>query len=299
MMRRMMRRSFSRLTMRMQSTESQATSKPKLTPGDAVLVAPIVATTCLGVWQVQRLGWKRELIAARDAQLAAPPFDLEIAPVIEDEADARELEYNKVLVKGQVDDGVAVFLGPRSPQAHVPSAMKIGKTVTGYHLIQPLTLESGRRILINRGWVRKDDKGHELATLPVEHSFIGIVRCSEAPMTHISFVMDRQTGSIDFLWRDVVGMAEQLKTEPICVDAIYDLGMDGNSGPDEGSSRLSRHVYEPSHQGRLVPFKADLKHYLNIRTPPEQHMAYAFTWFTLTAIMSFMAFKRVRVRFPK
>ena len=80
------------------------------------------------------------------------------APVIEDELDAAELEYCKVKVTGKVDSNQALLLGPRSPQAHVPSAMKIGKTVVGYNLIQAVTLESGRRVLVNRGRPPKDSK---------------------------------------------------------------------------------------------------------------------------------------------
>ena len=52
-----------------------------------------------------------------------------------------ELDYCKVKVAGKVDRNTAIFLGPRSPQAHVPSAMKLGKTVTGYHMIQAVTLQ--------------------------------------------------------------------------------------------------------------------------------------------------------------
>jgi len=41
-------------------------------------------------------------------------------------------------------------------------------------------------------------------------------------------------------------------------------------------------------------FQADLKHYLNVRTPPEQHMAYAATWFILTGLMSYIAFRQIK-----
>ena len=46
--------------------------------------------------------------------------------------------------------------------------------------------------------------------------------------------------------------------------------------------------------GTVVPFKADLQHYLSVRTPPEQHMAYAATWFVLTGLMSYIAYRQVR-----
>lgn len=131
------------------------------------------------------------------------------------------------------------------------------------------------------------------SALPHEDSFIGIVRCSEEPRTFISFVKDGDSDSQEFLWRDVVGMAELKGTEPICIDAIEDLNDQGAAGEDTGSNRFSNHFHQMWEAGQLVPFKADLKHYLQVRTPPEQHMAYAATWFTLTAVLSFMAFRRM------
>ena len=131
------------------------------------------------------------------------------------------------------------------------------------------------------------------STLPEENSFIGIVKASEEPRTFISFVKNADSGSREYLWRDVVGMAEAFGTEPICIDAIEDLDDEGGSGPGFGSNRFSNHFHQMRESGQLVPFKADLKHYLHVRTPPEQHMAYAATWFTLTAAISFMAWRRV------
>ena len=78
------------------------------------------------------------------------------------ELDALELEYCKVKVRGKLDTEEVILLGPRSPQAHVPSAMKIGKTVTGYNMIQAMTLPSGRRVLVNRGWIMRDDRAADL-----------------------------------------------------------------------------------------------------------------------------------------
>merc|ERR1712070_812667 len=95
-------------------------------PSTMMLGVLPMLTMALGVWQVNRTQWKIELIADRDKRLAMAPFHLNEAPVIQDELDASELDYAKVIVDGVVD----------VHKAHVPSAMKIGKTVTGYHVIQ-------------------------------------------------------------------------------------------------------------------------------------------------------------------
>merc|ERR1711907_138136 len=262
-----------------------------------VLAVPIVATLSLGVWQVQRLQWKRDLLAARDSKLRAPPFDMDDAPVIEDELDAQEFEYMKVRLNGVLDTSKVAYLGPRSPQAHVPAAMKMGKTVTGYHVIQPFTLKSGRRVLVNRGWILRDDRDKDVLLMPDETHFVGIVKGPEAPSNSMSLIGDivRSDGNRDHLWRDVVGIAGNFGTEPICIDAIDDMDDSGSaSGDSGGSARFSRHW--KAHEDTLVPFKADMEHYLAVRTPPQQHMAYAATWFTLSALMSAMAFRQFRPR---
>jgi len=40
------------------------------------------------------------------------------------------------------------------------------------------------------------------------------------PRTFIAFVKNDDSSSVEYLWRDVVGMSQLLGTEPICVDAI-------------------------------------------------------------------------------
>jgi len=259
----------------------------KASSGSNVLVLiATVPTFSLGVWQIRRLQWKQALIADRDAKLNGEPFDLDEAPVIRDELDAAEVEYCKVMVRGVADNDAIVFLGPRSPQARIPSRQSAVRPVTGYHLIQAVTMPSGRRVLVNRGWVMKEHKGRQPDLLPVEESFIGIVRGGENPRTYISAVTDGRTGTKDFLWRDVLGMAEQLNTEPICVDAI-EGAQHAAATSTVGSHRFADHM--DAHSDGLVPFKADLDQYLDVRTPPMQHMAYAATWFTLTGIMGYMA----------
>jgi len=260
-----------------------------------ILAVPIVATLSLGVWQVQRLQWKRGLLEDRDRKLKAPPFDMDDAPIIEDEIDAQEFEYMKVRLNGELDTSKVAYLGPRSPQAHVPAAMKLGKTVTGYHVIQPMTLKTGRRILVNRGWILRDDRDKGVSSMPNETHFVGVVKGPEAPSSAlIGDIVNRPDGSRDHLWRDVVGISKSFGTEPICIDAIHDLDDDGRASEESGgSARFSRHW--KAHQDQLVPFKADMEHYLSVRTPPQQHIAYATTWFTLSAAMAAMAFRRMRV----
>ncbi|UUR07949.1 SURF1 family protein [Sphingomonas glaciei] len=86
----------------------------------------------LGVWQVERLAWKRDLIARVDARLAAPAVALE----------ARETwpEYSKVWASGRFD---------HARETLVDALTERGK---GYWVLTPLDT-GDRTILVNRGFV--------------------------------------------------------------------------------------------------------------------------------------------------
>lgn len=108
---------------------------------------PVLLTVCtaaafcvlvaLGTWQVYRLHWKEGLIAAREAAMSAPPVSLSGAP-----GETLPEPFRHVRVSGRFLPGKALLVGPRSWNRE-----------SGFHLIQPLSTESGRTVLVNRGWV--------------------------------------------------------------------------------------------------------------------------------------------------
>ena len=97
-------------------------------------LALFIGLCALGVWQVERLGWKRDLIARVDARIHATPIP---APANAREDDA----YRRVTATG-------TFL-------HDRSALVQASTVrgAGYWVLTPLRQSDGRIILINRGFV--------------------------------------------------------------------------------------------------------------------------------------------------
>lgn len=88
----------------------------------------------LGVWQVQRLAWKRDLIARVDARLHAAPVP---APASASKAD----EYRRVTATG-------TFL-------HDKAALVQASTVRGpgYWVLTPLRRIDGTLLFVNRGFV--------------------------------------------------------------------------------------------------------------------------------------------------
>ena len=97
-------------------------------------IAVVVTLLALGTWQVQRLAWKRELIAQVDARLEAKPVPAPIA-VRPDDA------YRRITATGVFAPGRDSFVQASTVRG------------PGWWVITPLRTAEGRFILINRGYV--------------------------------------------------------------------------------------------------------------------------------------------------
>lgn len=92
----------------------------------------------LGVWQLERLEWKKDLIAERAAQLALPTVEISMVPVDGWQA----FELRRVRVSG-------AFLHDKSIEI---SSRSLGGR-PGVHIVTPMRLADGSGfLLINRGW---------------------------------------------------------------------------------------------------------------------------------------------------
>lgn len=93
----------------------------------------------LGVWQLQRLSWKTDLLARIDAADAAAPV-----PFPTSISDARQLEYRRLTARGRYDHAGEAFYGAivRGDQG-------------GSFVVTPLVRADGPPILVLRGWVRE------------------------------------------------------------------------------------------------------------------------------------------------
>ncbi len=112
----------------------------RMIPALILGVAGVGILIWLGVWQVQRLAWKTEILDRIEARITAAPVSLPAAP--DPEAD----QYLRVLESGVIEPG----------ELHVyTSAPPKG---VGYRIIVPLRLADGRRILLDRGFVPIGEK---------------------------------------------------------------------------------------------------------------------------------------------
>lgn len=99
-----------------------------------VLVAlPVLAALlALGTWQVRRLHWKNEMLAAIAVSEAGPPLPLGAAPQ----------PYAKVVASGRFDHGREALLG-----------LEVRGTTLGARLLVPLLRDGAPPLLVDRGWV--------------------------------------------------------------------------------------------------------------------------------------------------
>jgi surfeit locus 1 family protein len=109
---------------------------PGLWPTFAALLA-FVALLALGTWQVERLAWKRDLIAMRQAQLAAPA-----EPLPASASDWRPWDFRVAIVQGEFRHDLEQLFGVAAIDGRV-----------GHHVLTPLVRPDGNAVLIGRGWV--------------------------------------------------------------------------------------------------------------------------------------------------
>ncbi len=106
----------------------------------------------LGSWQVQRLGWKQDIVAEINTRLAAPA-----APLQADQIEAAD-EYKRVTFTGT----------PTGEELHVlTSGTQAG---TGYRVISKFATEAGPVILLDQGLLALDAKDTAPLIAPMQVS---------------------------------------------------------------------------------------------------------------------------------
>ncbi|HTV33585.1 MAG TPA: SURF1 family protein [Methylocella sp.] len=208
----------------------------------------------LGIWQLDRLGWKEKLIAQIDSRADAPPTPL--PPQKEwSNLEPNDYDYSHVQAQGifENDKEALVFRASGGPAAYEP----------GYLVLTPLRLASGGTVIVNRGFVpmnRKAQDQRRAGLIEGETTVTGLMRSPEA--RNIFTPADvPATGS--YFTRDPFLIAQQFHltdAAPFTLDAD-DLPVTGG-WPKGGTT---------------------------IRKLPNNHLSYALTWFSL-AFVTFTAF---------
>lgn len=200
--------------------------------------------TSLGIWQVERLAWKRDLIARVETRLHEPPVAV---PSQRDWVvfDSREAEYRRVQVRG-------VFLHDR--ETLIDALTERGP---GAWVFTPLQTADGV-ILVNRGFVPPEHRGAGARTagqVRGDVTLTGLLRSSE-PGGRI--LRPNDPAADRWFSRDVAAIAQVrglVGVAPFFIDA--------DATPNPGGSPLGGMT--------VVRFR-------------NAHLAYAATWFGLAAL---------------
>ena len=214
--------------------------RPHLVP--TLLTIPVVLVcAALGGWQLQRLEWKRALIAQREVAATAAPVALP-----QSLADARALEFHAV-----VDDGVflndkEIFLGAIGP-----------KGAAGFHVLTPLREAGGRVVFINRGFVPTElkDPARRAAGQPAGSVRVaGLLRVPPDKKPGW-FVPDNRADINYWFWVDLPAVSAAAGLSDVAPFII-----DADATPNPGGRP----------EGGVTPLVL-----------PNDHLQYAITWFSL------------------
>ena len=188
----------------------------------------------LGIWQVQRLSWKEGVLATIESRIAAAPVSLPDQPTEEQD------RYLSVQVTGEL----------------LPHELHVfwvtGGQGAGYRVISPLVTETGRRILIDRGYIASADKGAARASGPVTLTG-NLLWPDEGDWTTPA----ADEASNILYARDLAYLATRLDTEPLLL-----VVREGETG------------------AKALPVSTD--------GIPNNHLQYAITWFSLALIWAAM-----------
>ncbi len=201
----------------------------------------------LGIWQIERLQWKLDLIARVDARVHAEPV---AAPGKDDWANINQKddEYRHVTITGTYLNDKEVLVRALTERG------------AGYWVLTPLRSTDGSLTYINRGFVPSDKR--DLSTrqetqIAGETTVTGLLRMPEPDGF---FLRPNDPAKNSWNSRDVAAFAAK---ENLGTVAPYFIDADAKSNPGN----------QPVGGLTVVSFR-------------NSHLSYAVTWFALAAMVA-------------
>jgi surfeit locus 1 family protein len=219
--------------------------RPRLWPSLTTALA-LAALLAMGSWQLERLEWKRGLIADVGTRMAGPARALPPPPV-----DAAALQYRPIRLEGRFHHDRELYLEARSHQGRA-----------GLHLVTPLELDDGRVVLVDRGWLPPERRRPETRA---EGQVAGPVSLSAYLWTGgwkgYDFLRPENDPAANaWVWMELPRMAESTGLDGV-VRGYY---LVADAAPNRGGLPIGR---APG---------VDL---------PNNHLGYAITWYALALVL--------------
>ncbi|MBV8777628.1 MAG: SURF1 family protein [Alphaproteobacteria bacterium] len=214
--------------------------RPRLIP-TLLTVPAVLILAALGLWQLQRLQWKEDLIAQRTAAAAAAP----IAPP-QTLAEAQAEPFRRVVAQGVFAHDKELYLAASSEGGGA-----------GYQVLTPLRMTDGRTIIVNRGFVPQEIKEPAKRAAGQVAGDVRVAGLLRLPpdVKPTFFLPDNRPDLNLWFWIDLPAMARAGGVSdalPFYIDA--DKTANPGGWPKGGVTRLEL---------------------------PNNHLQYAITWFAL------------------
>lgn len=222
----------------------------------AFMLALMGLFVTLGIWQVERLSEKEQLIANVASRMALPPEQL--PPLAEWPAfDAEAWNYRPVTVSGTFRPGETVLV-------FTSLADERGKfSGPGYWVMTPLALAAGGTVFVNRGFVPQDSAQAFAAGGTVEPGLVSLTGVARASEEINSFTPAPDTAKRVEWVRNTERLAALAGPVPQPVAPIYvDLPAGADGALPQGGETM-------------VSF-------------PNNHLGYAITWFGFATLVPFL-----------
>jgi surfeit locus 1 family protein len=201
----------------------------------------------LGVWQLERAAWKQGLVDTHADRARLSPVSLDSLH------DLWDVEpYRRVFVRGYYDMEHQLLLDNRTYEGYA-----------GYHVLTPLRLvDSGKTVLVNRGWVPVGNSRAVLPDIPGTTGEVLVDATIQVPPTKLFRLgaMDEENKG----WPQVVQQIEMNELEQRLGYPLQHLILLLDKDDEFGFIRDWRPVYGVT---------------------PDKHRAYAVQWFTLAAVL--------------
>ncbi|KAL2353733.1 COX1 assembly protein-like protein Shy1 [Cryomyces antarcticus] len=238
--------------------------------GYGIIVLALIPITAfaLGSWQVQRLGWKTDLIARFEDRLVRPPLPL---PPVVDPSAIKDFDYRRVYATGVFRHDQEMLIGPR---------IHDGKD--GYLVVTPLErrfpgdvgkLRNNATVLVCRGWISKDKKRQQDRPEGLPQGEVTVQGLLREPWKKNFFTPDNHPETGSFYFPDVAQMAKLTGSQEVWIEETMkpDLLL----------------AYDREAKGVPIGRPAEV----NLRN---NHTQYIATWYALSFATSIMLWMVVR-----
>ncbi|MBT5674296.1 MAG: SURF1 family protein [Rhodospirillaceae bacterium] len=177
-----------------------------------IAIPGILIMLALGAWQVQRLMWKNETNAFRQARAQSEAIALPASV-----EDIPAMLFRPVWLEGRFQHDMEMFLAARSYRSN-----------PGYHVITPFERSDGSVLLVNRGWIpvaKKDPATRTEGQIEGVVRIEGLLNSSVEPgwMTPENLPQEKF-----WYWLDMPSLSAEAGIEPR--DYLIDAGPAANPG---------------------------------------------------------------------